>query len=228
MKSSLKLFCILLMTAGLALPACDKKAEAPTTEEEAIEQQEEAEEEEAEEAEEEAEAAEEEAEEAEAEAEAAEEEAEAAAEEADEKAEEAAAAEEEAAEAKDEEAAATANADEKKEEAKKAPAKPKGPAFVGTLKGNVGGGGVTDGELQLIIKADYTVSGYYRGRREGTGFRVPIKGDIAKATGRINAKGKTDNSQIIVSGTLTAKAASGELKGSIFQKPFTTRYTLTK
>lgn len=228
MKSSLKLFCILLMSAGLVLPACEKKAEAPTTEEEAVEQQEEAAEEEAEEAEEAAEEAEEEAEEAEEEAEAAEEDAEEKAEEAEEAKEEAAEAKEDAEQAKEQEAAAAATADNKKEEAKKAPAKPKGPAFVGTMTGKVGGGGVTDGELQLIIKADYTVSGYFRGRREGTGFRVPVKGDIAKATNRITAKGKTDNSQIIVSGVLSDKAASGELKGSIFEKPFNTRYTLTK
>lgn len=211
MKSSLRLFCILLMSAGLILPACkDQSADesAESVEAELAEEEAEEAEEEAEEAEEEAEEAEDEAEEAEDEAEEAEDEAEEAEEEADEAAEE---------------------ADEKQEEAaeKKAAAKPAQPALVGTLSGDAGGPGVSGAKLNLTVTKDYEIHGNYTGSAEDKNFRVPVSGKVDKQ-GAFNASGSKGQSNIRVTGNVRSAAIAGNIDGQIFAKPFKTSFTLSK
>jgi hypothetical protein len=201
MKSSLKLFCIVLMSAGLMLPACKKQEEAPADEAAATE-----------------EVAEEEGAVEEAAADTG---AEAATE-----ADAAAAPEGDAAAEAEGDAAAAEEGEEQQEEAAKPAPKPDQPVLVGTLTGDVGGGGVTQGELRLSIDDDYSVTGYFQGKREDQAFRVPLTGKVAKAASQLTATGESGASKLRVTGKVNEKSVSGQINGVIFGKDFETNYTL--
>lgn len=204
MKSSLKLFCIVLMSAGLLLPACEKKQEA-VEEEGAVEvaAEEEALEEEAaeEEAVEEEEAAEEEAVEGDATEEA---EGDAVAEEAGEEA-----------------------AEEAPAEAKAEKPKPATPALVGRVNGTFGGSGVKNGKIDLTVAKDYKVNGTISGEKEGVNVRIPFRGTLSKDN-KINATGKSGNSNVTVTGDVRATGATVKLSGQINGKPLDSMATITK
>jgi|GEM_PF-6848447 len=203
MKSSLKLFCIVLMSAGLLLPACEKKQDA-AEEEAAVEvaaEEEALEEEAAEEEAVEEEVAEEEAVDADATAEA---EGDATAEEADAAAEAAPA-----------------------EEVKAEKPKPATPALVGRVNGTFGGSGVKNGKIDLTVTKDYKVNGTIAGEKEGVNVRIPFRGTLSKAN-KISATGKSGNSNVNVSGDVRATGATVKLTGQINGKPLDSTATITK
>lgn len=210
MKSTTKLFFIMLIAAGLALPACEKpeeEAEEPA----AAEETEQAAEEEEEPAEEEP------AEEMPAEDEMAE----------DEMADDAAEEEGDAAAEGEEGEEAEGDADEQEEAKKPAPAKP---AFTGTMQGSVSGGGITNGTLRLIITDDYTASGFLRGQREGQNFNIPLKGGKVSKNNKLTISGKSNQGEITISNaTVKSNAIGGSMTGKVFGKDISTvRFTLTK
>jgi len=200
MKSSLKMFCVLLMSAGLMIPACKKQEEA-VEEEAAVEV-----------------AAEEEAAEEEVEEEAEEEEV---AEEAD--VEEAA--EGDAGEAAEGDATAEAEGEEKAAEAKKPAPKPATPAHVGRLKGSVGAIGLQDGAVELVVTSKYDVTGTLTGKSEGNNIRIPFRGKLSKDN-KITAEGKSGQSSVKVTGDVRKGAAGLQLNGSLLGKPFKSQTTV--
>lgn len=189
MKSSLKLFCIVLISAGLMLPACKKQEEKPAEEEGVVEVaedevilDEEQPEEEAEEVE-----------------------------EADVAVEGDTAAEGDATAEGD----AAAEGEEKKdEEAKKAKPAPAKPAMTGQVNGSFSAGGITNGKLDLRIKDDYSVSGTIKGQSEGRNFVAPIKGKVAKDNS-LTASGKRGQVTFRMSGKVNKNSVFVTINGKV-------------
>lgn len=123
----------------------------------------------------------------------------------------------EVAEAETEEAAEEAA--EETAQAKKPAPKPT-PAKVGGLRArNISGGAFEGAELRLNVRADFKVSGEFRGKREGAQFVIPVSGEVAK-NGELRATGERQGNSVALSGKLTSAGASGSLQGSVHQKPY--------
>ena len=200
MKFSLKLFCIVLISAGLALPACKKKEEATAEADAAVE-----------------EGADEAADDEAQEDGAAEEEADAAAQ------------EEGDAAAQEGDAGEEADAAEGDEEEQAAKPEPKAPPITGAVTGNVGGSGITDGELKLVIRKDYGVGGSFTGKREGSSFLIPLeKGQVNPNNDRIDVRGSRGKNSARINGKVTEGGVSGTISGTINEEPFKSNFTIGK
>ncbi len=116
----------------------------------------------------------------------------------------------------------------KKEAAKKAPAKPAGPAFVGVTQGNVGGAGITKGHIRLFVTKDYKIHGSFRGQREGQNFNIPLSNGHVSKSNTFKVSGSRGKDSATAIGKVTKAGVSGSLNGKIFQKPFSTKFSATK
>lgn len=106
--------------------------------------------------------------------------------------------------------------DPKKEDPKK-PAKAwKAGAYTDN---GVKGGGFEAGEIRLNVTDEGKVMGSFKGKREGKGFMIPIKGEIGK-DGSLNASGNKGPNNARVNGRYKDGQVMGKIKGAVNKKGF--------
>jgi len=80
-------------------------------------------------------------------------------------------------------------------------------------------GDIQQGEFRVALTNTGKVTGYFKGKREGKFFNLPLSGRISK-DGNFTATGRMGKNSVTVKGKATTKAATGSLKGKINQKDF--------
>ncbi|MEC9396503.1 MAG: LCCL domain-containing protein, partial [Myxococcota bacterium] len=86
-------------------------------------------------------------------------------------------------------------------------------------------GDISAGEVVLQFTDDGKVKGFFKGKREGKFFNMPLSGSISASSGQFNARGKSGRNTASVSGGANKNSATGNISGSINSKGFKIRFT---
>jgi len=85
------------------------------------------------------------------------------------------------------------------------------------------GKGVAKGELTLNFNSSKrTVSGFFKGTREGRFFNIPVKGSVGR-DGKFSARGRQGTNSATIQGNVKGKAATGQIRADINKLPFNAR-----
>ena len=85
-------------------------------------------------------------------------------------------------------------------------------------------GDINQGEIVVSFTKDAKVKGFFKGKREGKFFNIPLKGSIDKG-GTFNANGRSGRNNVSVTGGASMSSATGQVQGNINSKGFKLRFT---
>lgn len=80
-------------------------------------------------------------------------------------------------------------------------------------------GDIQQGEFRVVFTNKGKVTGYFKGKREGKFFNLPLNGRVSK-DGKFSATGRMGKNSVSAKGKASTKGATGSLSGKINQKNF--------
>lgn len=98
------------------------------------------------------------------------------------------------------------------------------PPITGELTDELEADGLEDTTLTLRIRSSFQVGGEVRGEYDGSGFLIPISGEISEGDYRIDADGQRGEYRVEITGSLDDEGASGNLFGEVDGDSFETRF----
>lgn len=115
--------------------------------------------------------------------------------------------------------------EETTEEDKKPKPKPRAYKVGRVQDRGVSAGDISGASVVLNFARDGKIKGYFKGKRSGKAFNVPLKGTVSKKDGSFSISGRMGQSRVKGRGTANKTGeASGSLSGSIFSKGFRARF----
>ena len=86
-------------------------------------------------------------------------------------------------------------------------------------------GDIQGAEITLQFTESGKVKGFFKGKREGKFFNMPLSGSVSASSGKFTARGKQGRNNASISGGVNKKSATGNISGKINSKGFKIRFT---